>query len=195
MDLDGSLWVGTSLGAAIISDPSNPSGSISTAYALTGQMVQSIAVDAMNRKWVGTKEGVFLVSADGTEFLQQYSVENTGGMLANDDVRSIALDPSRGIAYFGTENGLSSLTIGVVQTQTSYTKLKIFPNPYLIPNGNLLTIHNLTPNSTIKILTVSGILVTQFDAQGGGQAVWDGKKFPRSLCSKRYLYYCCLYAG
>ena len=177
MDLDGSLWVGTSLGAAIISDPSNPSGSISTAYALTGQMVQSIAVDAMNRKWVGTKEGAFLVSADGTELLQQYSVENTGGMLANDDVRSIALDPSRGIAYFGTENGLSSLTIGVVQTQTSYTKLKIFPNPYLIPNGNLLTIHNLTPNSTIKILTVSGILVTQFDAQGGGQAVWDGKNF------------------
>ncbi len=175
VDLTGSLWVGTSLGAAIISDPSNPSGSISTAYALTSQFVQSIVVDAMNRKWVGTKEGVFLVSADGTQLLQQYSVENTGGMLADDDVRSIALDQRRGIAYFGTENGLSSLTIGVVQTQSDYTSLKIYPNPFLIPANTTLTIRNLVPNSTIKILTISGVLVAQFDAQGGGQATWDGK--------------------
>ena len=175
VDLDGSLWVGTSLGAAIISDPSNPGGNITTAYALTSQLVQSIAVDATNRKWVGTKEGVFLVSADGTELIQQYSVETTGGMLASDDVRSIALDETRGIAYFGTENGLSSLTMGVVQTQPNYTKLKIYPNPYLIPNNTLLTIRNLAPNSTIKILTVSGVLVAQFSAQGGGQATWDGK--------------------
>ena len=115
------------------------------------------------------------MSADGTELLNQYTVASTGGMLADDDVRSIALDQARGIAYFGTENGLSSVNIGVVQTQANYTKLKIYPNPYLIPNNNLLTIRNLTPNSTIKILTVSGILVTQFDAQGGGQATWDGK--------------------
>ena len=147
LDLNGSLWVGTSSGAAIISDLSNPSGSITTAYALTSQFVQSIAVDATNTKWVGTKEGVLLVSADGTELLNQYTVASTGGMLADDDVRSIALDQARGIAYFGTENGLSSVNIGVVQTQANYTKLKIYPNPYLIPNNNLLTIRNLTPNS------------------------------------------------
>jgi ligand-binding sensor domain-containing protein len=180
VDLTGSVWIGTTLGAVIISDPLYPT-TMTTAYALTGQVIQSIAVDAMNRKWVGTKEGVFLVTADATELLEQYSVDNTNGMLASNDVRSIAIDQTRGIVYFGTESGLTSLTMGIVQTQAEYTNLKIYPNPYFLPNSNTLTIRNLMPDSRIKILTVSGVLVAQFDAQGAGQASWDGKNSRGSL--------------
>jgi flagellar hook assembly protein FlgD len=44
----------------------------------------------------------------------------------------------------------------------------------MVPNSQPLQIGNLVANSTIKILTASGMLVTQFDAQGGGRAFWDG---------------------
>jgi flagellar hook assembly protein FlgD len=38
-----------------------------------------------------------------------------------------------------------------------------------------LTINNLVSNSTIKILTVNGMLMTEFAAQGAGRAFWDGR--------------------
>jgi ligand-binding sensor domain-containing protein len=34
-------------------------------YLFQNEMVQSIAVDGADRKWVGTKNGVWLISADG----------------------------------------------------------------------------------------------------------------------------------
>jgi hypothetical protein len=90
-------------------------------------------------------------------------------------VRSIAIDQKRGIAYFGTEQGLSSLAIEPVQTNQSYSQLEVGPNPFILPSSQPLTIRNLVASSTIKIITVSGFLVTQFEAQGGGRAFWDGR--------------------
>jgi hypothetical protein len=107
--------------------------------------------------------------------LQSYTVASTNKQLLSNDVRSIAIDQKRGIAYFGTEQGLSSLAIVAVQTSRSYSELECGPNPYLLPNDQPLTIRNLVANSTIKILTVSGSVVKQFDAQGGGRAFWDGR--------------------
>jgi hypothetical protein len=49
------------------------------------------------------------------------------------------------------------------------------PNPFLIPSASPLMIRNLVEESTIKILRVDGSLVTEFAAQGGGRAFWDGK--------------------
>jgi flagellar hook assembly protein FlgD len=53
--------------------------------------------------------------------------------------------------------------------------LDIGPNPYILPNDQPLVIHNLVANSSVKILSVSGNVVTQFLAQGGGRAFWDGR--------------------
>jgi ligand-binding sensor domain-containing protein len=174
MDLDGTVWAGLGLGVVIILDPLNPANR-STSFPLREQVVQSIAVDAVNNKWIGTKEGVFVVNADGTQLLQSYTVALTKKCLLSNDVRTIDIDQKRGIVYFGTEHGLSSLSIEAVQTNRSYSELQIGPNPYLLPNDQPLTIRNLIANSTIKVLTVSGTLVTQFDAQGGGRAFWDGR--------------------
>jgi ligand-binding sensor domain-containing protein len=177
VDLEGAVWIGTSQGVSILSDPQYPK-QISKCFALLAsqRIVQSIAVDALNNKWIGTKDGVFVVSPDGAQLLQVYDVASTNGRLLSNDVRTIAIDQKRGIAYFGTEQGLSSLAIGVVQTNRAFTKLEIGPNPFIIQNSSQqLTIRNLVANSTIKILTVSGSVVKQFDAQGGGIAMWDGR--------------------
>jgi ligand-binding sensor domain-containing protein len=176
VDLDGAVWIGTSKGVTIVPDPQFPKEQ-TPCYALQAYapFVQTIAVDALNNKWVGTNDGVFVVNSDGTQLLQTYKVASTNGQLLTDGVQSIAIDQKRGIAYFGTEQGLSSLAIEPVQTNQSYSKLDIGPNPFILPNEQRLSIRNLVAGSTIKVITVSGFVVTQFEAQGGGRAFWDGR--------------------
>ena len=175
VDQDNSVWVGTDLGVTIITNPQNPSSGLISSFPLREQSIQSIAVDGLNDKWIGTKQGVFVVNSDGTQLLNQYTVINTNGKLVDDDVRSIAIDQRRGIAYLGTQKGLSSLQIAPVQPLQSYAKLVVGPNPYILPNSQPLSINNLVANSTIKILSVNGTLITEFEAQGGGRAFWDGR--------------------
>jgi hypothetical protein len=179
IDLEGAVWIGTSLGVTIVSDPQNYPKQLTQCFALLAYAppsVQTIAVDALNNKWIGTKnDGVFVVNSDGTQILQTYNVASTNGQLLADDVLSIAIDQKRGIAYFGTEQGLSSLAIEPVQTNQSYSHLEVGPNPFILPSDQPLTIRNLVAGSTIKVMTVSGFVVTQFEAQGGGRAFWDGK--------------------
>jgi ligand-binding sensor domain-containing protein len=175
VDQDNSVWVGTDLGVIIITDPQNPLASMISSFPLREQSIQAIAVDGLNDKWIGTKEGVFVVNSDGTQLINQYTVINTGGKLVDNDVRSIAIDQRRGIAYIGTQNGLSSLQIPAVQPLQTYLKLEFGPNPFTLPSSQPLAINNLVANSTIKILAVNGTLITEFAAQGGGRAFWDGR--------------------
>lgn len=175
LDLDGDVWVGTDLGVAIFTDPRNPFKSKSAYIPLRGQTIQAIGVDAVNNKWVGTKEGVNVLNSDGTQLLAQYSVLTTNGKLVGDDIRSIAFDQKRGIVYFGTEKGLSSLEVFPVQASRTMATLDLGPNPFLIPSVTPLTIRNLAAESSIKILSVTGALITEFKAQGGGRAFWDGR--------------------
>ena len=183
LDLNGVVCVGTDLGMAMINDPLNPAGSIIHRIPLSGQSVQAIAIDAVNNKWVGTKEGVIVVNSDATAVLAQYTMVSTDGRLVDDDIRSIAYDQKRGIMYFGTIKGLSSLEIAPVQTLRTISALDLGPNPFLVPSSSRLTIRNLAAETTIKILTSNGVLVAQFDAQGGGRAFWDGRDTGGNLVS------------
>jgi ligand-binding sensor domain-containing protein len=175
LDLEGDVWVGTDLGMAIFTDPRNPKGSKTAYTPLRGQTIQAIAVDAVNNKWAGTKEGVNVLNSDGTQLLAQYSVLTTNGKLVGDDIRSIAFDQKRGIVYFGTEKGLSSLEVFPVQAARTMTSLDVGPNPFVVPAVTPLTIRNLAAESSIKILSTNGTLVCEFKAQGGGRAFWDGR--------------------
>ncbi|MCX6134731.1 MAG: hypothetical protein NTU47_13035 [Ignavibacteriales bacterium] len=175
LDLNGDVCVGTDLGMVIVADPLNPRGSILQRIPLRGQSIQAIAVDAVNNKWVGTKEGVIVVNSDATAVLGQYTLLSTNGKLVDDDIRSIAYDQKRGIMYFGTVKGLSSLEIASVQAQRTISTLEVGPNPYVVPSTSRLTIKGLSAETSIKILSTNGELMSQFKAQGGGRAFWDGR--------------------
>lgn len=177
VDKDGDVCIGTENGMLLIREPRNPKSSTTTGIVipLRLQVIQAIAVDALNNKWVGTKEGVIVINSDGTQVVAQYTVLSTNGKLIDNDVRSIAIDQRRGIVYFGTEKGLSSLEILPVQTERAFTSLEIAPNPYIIPTPAQLIIRNLVEESSVKVLSVNGTLISEFRAQGGGRAFWDGK--------------------
>jgi len=179
VDRRGDVWIGTNSGVNILSNTSaipssiDPLLRLSSVFALREQSINSIAVDPLNQKWVGTNEGLLLVNSDGSRLLATLTASNSA--LLSDKIQSIAIDENAGIVYVGTEEGLTSFETPFIKPKESFDKLFVYPNPFLIKDNNrLLTIDGLIRDTDIKILTVTGNLVTEFSSPGGRTAYWDG---------------------
>ena len=171
---EGELWIGTDLGISIIFDPSYSLRSAQY-HPLRDQIAQAMVVDALNNKWVATKQGVFVLSSDGTSILNRYTVENSEGKLLDNDVASIAIDNNSGTVYFGTEKGLSSLGTAAVEPERAFNELRFSPNPLYLPSTQSLLIDGLVQNSLIKILSIDGNLIREIRPPGGRIGFWDGR--------------------
>ncbi len=187
VDKTGEVWVGTDNGISIIREPAqviNNPGSIpqtekmrlienGIATPLT-ENVQFIAVDELNNKWIGTlSNGLLYVSPDGSTLLARYNTDNSP--LPVNKILSIAVSPQSGVAYFGTEKGLVALNTIAVKPLENCDKIKCGPNPFIIPADSKLKIDGLVSESTVKIMTISGTLVSEFETPGGRIAEWDGR--------------------
>lgn len=178
-DKRGDLWIGTGLGVNIITNTStvlsaNPQIRISSVFVLRQQTINCIAVDPLNQKWVGTNQGLLLVNSDGSRLLETYDSKNSP--LLSDVIRSLTIDEDKGIIYVGTDAGLISFETPAVKPLENFDELYAYPNPFLLENKNeLLTIDGLIKDSEIKILGISGKLVSAFSSPGGRVAYWDGK--------------------
>lgn len=180
IDLRGDLWVGTSLGVNIITNlntvltSANPQLKISTSFSVRQQNINAIAVDPLNQKWVGSNDGLFLLSSDGAQLLATVNSKNSP--LLSDQIQSIAIDEKTGRVYVGTDAGLTSFDTPAILPVESFNGLNIYPNPFILNDGNQLsTIDGLIRDTDIKIVSVSGKLVKEFSSPGGRVAFWDGK--------------------
>ena len=187
VEKNGEVWIATNNGIVIVSDPSqvvsNP-GSLPNMFKMriieNGlstpllENVISLKSDALNNKWIGTfTNGVIYVSPDGSTLLKRYTTLNSP--IADDKIVSIGSDAASGKVYFGTYKGLSAYSTIAVEPLEECTNIKTGPNPFIVPNDNLLRIDGLVAESTVKILSISGTMVAQFDTQGGRIATWDGR--------------------
>ncbi len=186
-DKNGEVWVATNNGVIVIPNPEqviNNPGSVPTLFKMRiiengistplTENVLSIAVDALNNKWLGTiSDGVLYVSPDGSTLLARHNTLNSP--LIDDKILSIAVDNETGTAYFGSEKGIVSFKTIAVNPLAECDKIKAGPNPFVVPSGTSLKIDGLVAESTVKILSISGVLVAEFETPGGRIAEWDGK--------------------
>jgi len=180
VDKRGDVWIGTGLGVTVIlntnsiTSASSSSLRLTSVFALRQLAVNDIAVDPLNQKWVGTNQGLLLVNSDGSKLLAAYDSKNSP--LLSDRIISVAIDENAGIVYAGTEKSLTSFETPFIKPKEEFDKLFIYPNPYIVDNSiNLLTIDGLIRDSNIKILTISGNLISEFSSPGGRTAFWDGR--------------------
>jgi ligand-binding sensor domain-containing protein len=186
-DKNGEIWIGTDNGIAIIADPyqviQNPNSAPTTfkmrviengiSTPLT-ENCKALAVDALNNKWIATlNNGLLYVSPDGSTILAKFNTSNSP--LLDNTVGGIAVDSKSGKAYFGTQKGLVSYQTVAIEPLTDCSKITAGPNPFIIPNDNLLRIDGLVEGSSVKILTLSGVLVSEFESPGGRIANWNGR--------------------
>jgi hypothetical protein len=186
-DKNGSIWIGTNNGIGII-QCANEAFSGSSCEALLpivqqdrfagllfhNEIVQCIAVDGANRKWVGTKNGVWLISPDGDKIIYQFT-ENNSALLGN-DVKRIAINPINGEVFFATNYGICSFRSTATEPSETNNNILVFPNPVLPNYNGTIAIRGLSNNALVKIAELGGQLVFQTRALGG-QAIWDGKNY------------------
>lgn len=186
-DKNGFIWVGTDKGIGIIRCPETAFGAggceaiqpVIQQDQLAGllfrdEVVQCMAVDGANRKWVGTRNGVWLINAAGDKILYRFTAENSP--LLSNDVRKIAVDPVTGEVFMATFNGICSFRSTATEGGSTQQNVLVFPNPVPPGYNGTIAIRGLVNNALVKITELNGILVYQTRALGG-QAIWNGKNY------------------
>jgi hypothetical protein len=196
-DKSGFIWVGTEDGIGIIQCPNEVFGAGCDAilpiveqgsfagYLFKGEKVQAIAVDGADRKWIATKNGVWLISADGEKVIERFTEDNSP--LLSNDVKKIAIDGGSGEVYFATSKGICSFRGSATEGGETNANVIVFPNPVPPGYSGTIGIRGVVDNATVKITELDGRLVYQAKALGG-QATWNGRDYRgRKISSGVYL--------
>lgn len=141
-------------------------------YLFKGEAVQSIAVDGANRKWIGTRNGVWLLSPDGDKTILRFTAANSP--LLDNNVQAIAIDPIDGTVLFSTASGICSYKSDATEGGEHNDKVLVFPNPVPPGYNGMIAIRGLVNNVNVKIVEIGGRLVFQGRA-AGGQFTWNGR--------------------
>lgn len=188
-DLDGMVWVGTSAGLFVIEDVTKVfdkdfhftqikinrnDGSGLADYLFNDVAISCIAIDAANRKWIGTQaNGAYLISADGQEMLHHFTTEDSP--LLSNNVQSIAVHPGTGEVAFGTDKGICTFISDATTPEEELEKsnVVVFPNPVTPDYNGPIAIRGLVENSEVKIISTGGQLVWN-GTSSGGTCTWNG---------------------
>lgn len=197
-DKNNFIWIGTASGIGIVQCPQDIFSNIGcealipvvkqgnfTGYLLQGEEVLSIAVDGADRKWVGTRNGAWLLSADGEKTLYHFQTGNSP--LPDNEIRQIAIEGKSGEVFFETAKGICSFRGTATEGRDRYEEVLVFPNP--VPPGytGSIAIRGLVNNAVVKITELDGRLVYETRALGG-QALWNGKNYNgQTVASGVYL--------
>lgn len=186
-DKNGYIWVGTDKGIGIIRCPETVFGAggceavqpIIQQDQLAGllfkdEVVQCMAADGANRKWIGTRNGVWLISSNGDKIIYRFTAENSP--LLSNDVRKISVDPLTGEVFMATFNGICSFRSTATEGGSTHQNVLVFPNPVPPGYNGTIAIRGLANNALVKITELNGRLLYQTRALGG-QAIWNGKNY------------------
>lgn len=188
-DKEGNIWCGTGLGPFVITDPdaflnsnftfeqikvSRNDGSGLADYLLTGIPVFAVATDGAGRKWIGTQDnGAYLISADNQEQILHFTTDNSP--LPSNDIYDIVIDGESGKVFFATTKGLASYVSDATEPAYELDKDNViaFPNPVEPDYHGPITVRGLVANSEVKIISVTGQLISS-GVSIGGTYTWNG---------------------
>ncbi|MFM9910632.1 MAG: two-component regulator propeller domain-containing protein [Chitinophagaceae bacterium] len=186
-DKNSFIWIGTKQGVGIIQCPQEVFTTQGceailpivqqdnfAGYLFRDEEVKTIAVDGANRKWVGTKNGIWLISEDGEKTIYRFTAENSP--LPDNDINNIVIDPKNGEVFFSTAKGITSFRSTATEGGTKNKEVLVFPNPVPPGYSGTIAIRGLVNNAIVKITEMNGRLVYETRALGG-QAIWNGKNY------------------
>jgi len=183
LDKDGAVWIGTNQGVAVAYNTSEVlrGANVEIPNLIDGQFlrpllatenINCIAMDGANRKWIGTNNGVWLFSTDGSKQIHFFNQNNSP--LIDNNIISIAIEASTGEVFMGTASGIISYHGDATEPVAKMNKITVFPNPVRPNFEGTIGIKGLAENANVKITDINGSLVFQTNALGG-QANWDGR--------------------
>ncbi|NVK66744.1 MAG: T9SS type A sorting domain-containing protein [Flavobacteriales bacterium] len=189
VDLDNELWIGTDAGFAVLYNAESAFGASAgdynaqrikvefegnVEYVLGATAITDIEVDGANRKWMATENsGLVLLSADGLEIVEQFTVENSP--LISNSIIELELDQNTGELFIVTDKGLVSYRTDATEGKSrDYEDVTVFPNPVRPDFTGVVTMQGIQYDSDVKITDAAGNLVYK-TTSNGGTATWDVK--------------------
>jgi hypothetical protein len=126
----------------------------------TGYQIKNVTTPYLNTGWV-----------NGTAYYMVVTAVNSFGESAASTMVSVV--PTAQTASSATVPATPPLVVAVT---SDFSAARVFPNPWRsnLHTGIGMTFDRLTPNSTIKIFSVAGVLSRTLSAPGGS-VVWDLK--------------------
>ncbi|MCZ2100529.1 MAG: hypothetical protein LC107_03215 [Chitinophagales bacterium] len=183
VDLDGAVWVGTDQGPVVFDcgDPFSENCRGTTrkvivedipAPLLRYEDIISIAIDGANRKWFGTRNGIFVQSPDGVTQIAKYDTRTSP--LLDNRVDRLSYNPETGEMYIVTPGGIQSIKTTTTGGGNQFaSNVYAYPNPVTPDFQGSIAIKGLVRDANVKITDINGRLIYETKALGG-QAIWDG---------------------
>ena len=186
VDLEGDVWVGTSEGPIVFECDAYDSDCRGNrrkvledsivAYLLETEDIRAIEVDGANRKWFGTRNGIFVQSPDGET--QIFKFDESNSPLLSNTIVDLDFDGTTGIMYISSSQGILSLKTNATSGTNTHVESNVYayPNPVRPEYVGPIAIKGLARDANIKITDINGKLVYETKANGG-LAIWDGNDY------------------
>ena len=99
---------------------------------------------------------MYLISADNMTQIHHFTTDNS--KLLSNTIMSIAINPTSGEVFFGTDKGLCSYISDATATNSEMTTDNVwaYPNPVEPGYAGPITITGLSLDADVKILTANG---------------------------------------
>lgn len=178
LDRNGLVWFAADRGVGyFLPDGVLSSGAVNAVFPVFGQRRllsneynTAIVTEPGDRKWVGTRNGLYLFSPDGTRLVRQFTRKDSP--LPSDQISALKFDETNGRLYIDTPNGMVSYRSDASVPATDLQTVAIFPNPVRPGYAGVVGLKGLVEGTVVKITDLAGKLVFETRSEGG-TASWN----------------------
>ena len=136
-----------------------------------GYTVYDIGIDRNNNKWIGTNNGLYFVSPDGTTIYEHFTTRNSD--IPSNTIYSVECDTDNGRVFIYTDNNVLAEYIADSESPAlSFDNVYAFPSPVEPDFTGLVKIANLMADTYVSITDKNGNVVAQLGPVTGS-ALWD----------------------
>lgn len=140
-------------------------------HALEGTQVNTVEVDTLNRKWVGTSgDGVYLLSPDCKTVISHYTSSNSP--LLTNVIYQVCCNTDNNSVFIVTPLGIQQFFSDYKEAAADFSNVYAYPNPVRPDFTGYVTITGLMEGSRVIIKDAKGAIVKTLTADGGSVA-WD----------------------
>jgi len=154
------------------------------------QKGDKIRVDSQNNAWITTRQnGVKVIKNNATLWPDGNGFLTSNSPLLSNTIYDIVFNNQDGRVYLATENGISILDVPFSDENESLNELYVSPQPFIIPNDEYIYIKKLISGSNVKIITINGYVVKEFNLSYNENVIkWDGRDELGQLLSTGIYY-------
>lgn len=166
--------------------------------AFESASLSSLAIDPKDRLWVGTTgSGAYMIkkAASNPDTMAATKFVARNGLLT-DIVYDVAIDSKKGEVWFVHKNGATRYARADLRNADSFMtddgpKVKVYPNPVRLNQGQVLTFENISESAVVSIYNAGAHLVQSFSGSDldGGRLVWDGRDRTGTLIAPGVYHY------